>query len=326
MTKLHVAIIGAGATGCILADKLLHTGAQVTLVARGETYRVIHENGFTLTDAEGERQIHCPIVETSMTEQAGAQDIIIIATKAFAIESIAPHLPPMYHDETIVVPACNGLPWWFLQNHPCPVENVSIDCLDPQGVIARHIPFHRVVGGLFYMAGTNLGAGKVHNGGRPRFVVGEPNGTLTFRTERLHNLLQNAGFIDPIAENIRSQILLKLCWNVAFNPIATLTRKNSIEMAEDESIMQRARNIMEEMRKFAFALNVPLPLDIEHHLLLTRKAGAHKPSMLQDAERGKPIEIDAIIGSVCEVADALKLPMPETKKLYQELLLMPIPA
>lgn len=324
MSKLKIAIVGAGATGCILAEKLHNAGAVVTLVARGETYDALSTQGFSISDIEGVRQVKLPVVNTFNTQDAGVQDYIVIATKATALNDIAPHLPPMYHEETTVIPACNGIPWWFLLQHPCPLENQTIECLDTHGLLAEHIPISRVMGGLFYMAGTNLGAGRVHNGGRPRFVVGEPNGTLTFRSERFHNLLENAGFHDEIADNIRTQILLKLCWNIAFNPIAAITRKTSIEMAEDENIVVRARAIMEEMRKLAFALNVPLPLDIEHHMVLTRKAGAHKPSMLQDAEKGKPLEIEAIIGAACELAKKLKVEMPETQSLYKELLLVPV--
>lgn len=314
---MKICIYGAGAVGCTLAAQLAKTGADISLIARGEHLTALQRNGLQIITKKYEETLSFTC--TDDPSSLGQQDYVVIAAKAYSLSEIAPTLSPLLGKETAVVPGCNGVPWWFLQGLECPIKNRQITLLDPENIITKYVAPERIIGGLFYMAAEVVKPGVVTSFSYPRCVIGEPSGAATPRVKKLHNLLKEAGFKDPLSTNIRSQIWLKLCWNVVYNPLGVITGKTSIQMAHDAKIHSKAVKMMEEMKILASRLNIPLDLDIEAHIGLAEKAGDHKPSMLQDYERGKSIEIEAIIGAVVEIAAMLGEDVPEIISVFEQL-------
>jgi len=314
---MKICIYGAGGTGSVLGDKFNNIGEEITLIARGKHLSKLQSDGLHMITRDEDKIINLKTLESP--KEAGIQDYVIIASKAYSIPEIAENISPLLGENTAIIPSCNGIPWWFLYGLDCPLKNQRLDSLDPDGIIEKNIDFERVIGGLVYMAATLVKPGEVTSFAHPRFIIGEPNGEITDRVKKLDESRVKAGFRDSLAKNIRTEILQKLCWNVAFNPIAAITGKDSGEMAEDKEIRDLAVKIMHEMAQIANSLNIPLPLDTEFHIELARKAGKHKPSMLQDVENGKKLEIDAIIGSVSEISHKLGLKTPNIDKTYENL-------
>ncbi len=322
---MKITIYGAGAVGCTIGAQLYGCdNAEVTLVARGEHYRVMQENSLQFINRDGERNLR--LACTDDPSALPPQDCVIISVKAYSIAEIAPAINRLFHDDTVVIPICNGVPWWFLLGDDLLLKNRRLDSLDPDGIIERNIPLERVIGGLLYTTATLVKPGVVSNFEGPKFIIGEPSGGISDRLQEIGNVLESAGFIRPVTEDMRAAIWKKLCWNIAFNTLAVITGKTSGEMTADKEIRSLAVSIMQEMEGLAEILGINMQLDIEKHVQIAQVAGSFKPSMLQDYERGKPMEIDAIIGSVCEIAEKLRttsstdITTPHITEVYDNLL------
>jgi len=315
---MKICIYGAGATGCTIGAKFFKAGADITLIGRGEHLHKIKENGLQFISKDSEENIKIPC--TDFPSSLPKQDYIIIATKAYNIPEIAPNIPQLLHDRSTIIPACNGVPWWFLQGLEGPLKDHRIKALDPKGIIEKHVDYNRIIGGIFYMAASIVKAGVVSNFEGPRFIIGAPDRNITKMVSTLGSLMEKAGFKNPVTDNIRGAIWLKLCWNVAFNPLSVIYEKNCGEMTTNPEIKTLASNIMEEMRLIANKLNIKLNLDIEKHIGLTSDTSSFKPSMLQDYEKGRRMEVEAIIGSVYEIANMLNLETPAIKRIFNMLL------
>lgn len=313
---MKICIYGAGATGCTIAAELSgNADIDLSIIGRGKNLEALQQNGLKFITQDGEQNIKLNCFDEPA--KVGKVDYVIIATKSFHLPEIAPKLSVLLDKNTVVIPACNGIPWWFFFNHEGKLKDYRIVCLDPRGIIKKNIDFSQVIGGVFYMGATVEAPGVVSNYAGPRFLVGEPSGNKTDRLIKLVGILEKSGFKRPLAENIRTEIWRKLCWNTPFNPLAVITGKNSEEMGNNEEITEIARKVMKEMAKLAEAIGLPLNLDIEKHIDIAKTAGSHKPSMLQDYEQGKRIEIEAIIGSVCEIGQTLGVDMPFTESIHE---------
>lgn len=314
---MKICIYGAGAAGCVVGAKLKMSGANVTLIGRGKHLRKIQESGLHITTRDSNHIIEIAATDNPISLEP--QDYVIIATKAHSIPEIAEKIKPLLHEKTAIIPACNGIPWWFLYNLEGQLKNHRIECLDPMHSIERHIDTKRIIGGVFYMAATLTAPGEVSNFEGPRFIIGEPDGRTSSRVSDLGNILLNAGFKNPVTDNIRGAIWVKLCWNIAFNPLSVIHNMTSGEMAASPEVRKTAEEIMKEAEKIGKELGVKFKLDIEKHVKAAETAGSHKPSMLQDFEHKKPMEINAIIGSACEIAKNLAIKSPYITKAYNQL-------
>ena len=315
---MKICIYGAGGAGCVVAEKLRHVAPGLTLIARGKHYQAMHDLGLRFITPNGEETLKLNVTDdpTSLPEQ----DVVILTTKAYHLADIAPQLPKLMHDKTAIIPACNGIPWWFFQGLEGPLENFTPKSTDPEGILSRHIPHENIIGGVLYMCATLLEPGVVSSTEPPRFTIGEPSSEATERYQSLKQLFNKAGFMQPENVNIRSTILMKLCWNIAFNVLSVIYQKTTGPLASEKETRTLAHKLMEELKEFGKAINVPMPLDIEKTINDATKMGDFKPSMFQDFEQNKKMEIDAIIGVVVEIADKLSLEIPTIREMHGKIL------
>jgi 2-dehydropantoate 2-reductase len=216
----------------------------------------------------------------------------------------------------MVVSTQNGIPWWYFQNHPGDLNGLHLERVDPGGVIAKSIEPERVVGSLAYFATDIAEPGVIHHTEGNRLTLGEPNGARTERVRALADALTASGLRVPVTTRFRQEVWVKLLGNVAFNPISALTGSTLEELARHPEVSRVVREIMSEAGAVAAKLNIEIPISIDQRIAGAEKVGAHKTSMLQDYEAGRPMELDAIVGAVVELGDRLGVPTPATRVVY----------
>ena len=311
---MKIAIVGAGAIGAFLGAKLSLSGEDVYLIARGAHLEAMRANGVRVKSPDGDFEAH-PIA-TDDYESVGQVDFVFLTVKAHSMTDIAPKLAPLMGPETAVVSAQNGIPWWYFQGHGGPLDGTAIESVDPGGVIANAIDPSRVIGCIIYPSTVIVQPGVIEHMEGNRFSIGELDGTSSYRCKSLAAALINAGFKTPIRSRIRHDLWVKLLGNVVFNPMSALTGATLEEMANHPESSAIARAVMAEADELAEALGMSLPLTIDQRMDGARKVGAHKTSMLQDLESGRPMELESVVGVVIEMGEKLGLPMPYTRTLY----------
>ena len=311
---MRFAIYGAGAIGAYLGAKLSVAGEDVTLIARGPHLHAMQENGVRVRSPEGDFEAR-PLA-TDDPAEVGEVDVIVLAVKAHGLAAIAPLLSPMLGPDTAVVPAQNGIPWWYFQRHGGPWEGTCLESVDPGGVITVHISAERIIGCVVYPAATIVEPGVIQHEEGNRFSIGELDGSSSERCKNLSAAIGNAGLRAPVRSNIRQEIWVKLLGNLAFNPVSALTKASMVEIATDPDASAVARAMMEEAYAVAEALGVEIPISIDQRMAGAAQVGDHKTSMLQDVEAAKPMEIGGLVGSVLELGVLLDIPMPYTSTVY----------
>ena len=322
---MRIVIAGAGAIGGYIGARLARAGADVVLFARGPHLKAMQERGLRVLSAEdGDFEVKLAAPErggggaqvTGDLATIGKADVVFLGVKAHALTALAPSLPPLFGPETFVVSTQNGIPWWYFQNFPGDLNNLRLERVDPGGVIADTIEPRRVVGSLAYFATDIVEPGVIRHIEGNRLSFGEPDGTKSERTKKLAEVLIGAGFRCPVTTRFRHEIWVKLLGNVAFNPISALTFGTLEELVRHPDTNQVVREIMKETEAVAGKLGIELPISIDQRMAGAEKVGAHKTSMLQDLEAGRPMEIEAVVGAVVELGDRLGVPMPSTRAVY----------
>ena len=311
---MRIAIAGAGAIGGYIGARLAKAGADVVLFARGPHLRAMQETGLRVVSPDGDFDVKPEAV--GELSAIGHADVVILGVKAHGIASLAPQLRPLFGPTTMVVSTQNGIPWWYFQNHPGDLDGLHLESVDPGGAIAKSIEPERVVGSLAYFATDIAEPGVIHHTEGSRLTVGEPSGARTERVKALADVLIASGFRVPVTTRLRQEIWVKLLGNVAFNPISALTAGTLEELALHPEVSRAVREIMTEATAVAAKVNVEIPISIEQRMAGAAKVGAHKTSMLQDYEAGRPLELDAIVGAVVELGDRLGVPVPATRTVY----------
>ena len=311
---MRLVIAGAGAVGGYLGARLARAGADVVLFARGPHLRAMQERGLRVLSAEGDFEVRPKV--TGDLSTIGPVDVVFLAVKAHALTGLAPHLRPLLGPDTIVVSTQNGVPWWYFKDHGGDLEGLELDRVDPGGVIASAIEPRRVVGSLVYFATDVIEPGVIRHTEGQRITLGEPNGTKTERLRAIAAALMAAGFRCPITARFRHEIWVKLLGNIAFNPISALTGGTLEELVRHADTSRLVRDIMAETERVAAKLGIELPISIEQRMAGAEKVGAHKTSMLQDYEAGRPMEIEAVVGAVLELGDRLGVDMTATRAMY----------
>jgi len=305
---VRFAIVGAGATGGFLGAHLARAGEEVTLVARGAHLEAMRSRGVRVRSAEGEftAQPRC----TDDLGAVAAAEVVVITLKAHQVPAVAERLGASLAEGATVVSAQNGLPWWYFPDR-------TLESVDPGGVVSRAIPAARVVACVVYPA-TQLEAPCVvrHVEGN-RFSLGEPHGYRSERAQAISAALVRAGLKAPVTPRIRQELWLKLLGNATFNPVSALTGASLARLATDEGGKALIGSLMAEVAAVAAAVGVELPLSIEKRIAGAAEVGEHRTSMLQDVEAGKPTEIDALVGSVVEVASWKGVPVPGLEAVYR---------
>ena len=311
---MRIAIAGAGAIGGYIGARLAKAGADVVLFARGPHLRAMQETGLRVVSPDGDFDVKPEAV--GELSAIGHADVVILGVKAHGIASLAPQLRPLFGPDTMVVSTQNGIPWWYFQNHPGDLDGLHLESVDPGGAIAKSIEPERVVGSLAYFATDIAEPGVIHHTEGNRLTLGEPSGARTERLKALADALIVSGFRVPVTTKLRQEIWVKLLGNVAFNPISALTAGTLEELALHPEVSRAVREIMTEATAVAAKINVEIPISIEQRMAGAAKVGAHKTSMLQDYEAGRPMELDAIVGAVVELGDRLGVPVPATRTVY----------
>jgi 2-dehydropantoate 2-reductase len=307
-------IVGAGATGGFLGARLARAAEDVTLVARGQHLAAMQANGVRVI-GDGEEFIAHPACTDDLSVVGGA-DVVFLTVKAHALTELAPRLGPLLGPETAVVTAQNGIPWWYFDFADGPLAGTRLHSADPGSAIAESIETRRVIGCVVYPATQLVSPGVIEHLEGTRFSIGEPDGSKTPRCQAIAAALIRAGLKCPIRTRIRHDLWLKLLGNVAFNPISALTRGTLVDIATHPETRALARSVMEEADSVARALGVSLEIGVDQRLAGAEKVGAHKTSMLQDVETHRPLEVDAVLGTVVEIGTLLGLDLPHLRTIY----------
>ena len=282
--------------------------AEVTIIARGPHLAAMQERGLKLVSQGEEMVVHPRCVVTAA--EAGPQDAVIVTLKAHSLPSAAVQMQPLLGPETAIVSAVNGIPWWYFHGIGGAHEGRRVDSVDPGGEVSRLLPPERAIGCIVYPAAEVVEPGVIEHGYGDRFTLGEPTGQRTPRVEAVAAALIGAGFKVPIRPRIRDEIWVKLWGNLAFNPISALTGSTLDLLTGDPGQREVARNMMLEAQAIGEALGVRFAIDVDKRIAGAAEVGAHRTSMLQDLERGRPMEIEALLGVVVELAELTGRPAP----------------
>ena len=313
---MKIAVIGAGAIGGLVGAKLALAGEDVTFVVRGKNLDAIATNGFKLIGADGEEQVARNVKATDRYDQAGPQDIVILAMKAHQVEAVATDVPKLFGPETVVVTMQNGIPFWYFHNHGGALAGTPVRSVDPTGLVAAKIPAERVIGCVVYPASELIAPGVVKHIEGDRFPVGELDGSSSERVNRVSACFSAAGFKAPVLDNIRAEIWLKLWGNLTFNPISSLSHSTLVDICQYPPSRELAAAMMREAQAVAHKLGIEFRVTLDKRIAGAEKVGKHKTSMLQDVEAGRAPEIDALVGAVVELARLTETPTPHIDTVY----------
>lgn len=306
---MKLCVFGAGAIGGLMAAKLAAKGdAEVTVIARGPHLEAMQARGLTLRSEGMETTI--PIRAVASAEQAGPQDYVVVTLKAHSLPGAARQMQPLLGPDTAVVSAVNGIPWWYFHRLPGPYEDRRVESVDPGGGVTDLLAPSRAIGCIVYPAAEVPEPGVIEHTYGDRFTLGEPSGERTPRVAALSEALIAAGFKAPVRPKIRDEIWVKLWGNLAFNPISSLTTQTLDVLTGDPGTRGVARAMMLEAQSVGEKLGVRFGIDVDKRIAGAAEVGAHKTSMLQDLERGRPMEIDALLGVVVELAELVGVEVP----------------
>lgn len=297
---MKICIFGAGAIGGLLGVKLAEAGADVSLVARGPHLKAMQENGLSLISEEGTRST----VKVRASENAadlGVQDYVIVTLKAHSVPPLVSKIQPLLGEETTLVSGVNGVPWWYFHKHGGPLEGTRLASVDPGDAQWNGFGPDRVLGCVVYPAAEVVEPGVVKQIEGNRFSLGEPDGSKSDRAVALSQALMAAGLKAPVRPRIRDEIWVKLWGNLSFNPISALTHATLDVLCTDPGTRGVARGMMLEAQVIAETLGSKFPIDVERRIDGGAAVGAHRTSMWQDLDLGRPMEIDALVTSVQEL-------------------------
>ena len=310
---MKVCIVGAGAIGGLIGARLAaEAGADVSALARGETLEALNANGWRLR--QGDRLVTARAHASSDAAELGPQDLVVIAVKAPAMATIAGRIGPLLKPDTIVLPAMNGVPWWFSQGLGS-LGDRPLESVDPGGAISGAIALGHVIGCVVHLSAATTEPGLVQHRSGMGLIVGEPDGSSSERLGRLHALLANAGFDVTSSPRIRHDIWYKLWGNMTMNPVSAITGATGDKVLDDPLVRGFCSAAMLEASAIGARIGCAIDQDPETRHAVTRELGAFKTSMLVDVERSRPIELDAIVTVVHELGRRTGVPTPNIDAL-----------
>jgi 2-dehydropantoate 2-reductase len=306
---MKICIYGAGAIGGYMAAQLaLAEAAEITCIARGPHLAAMRAKGLKLCIGGEEKtvQINC----TDDPHEAGPQDYVVVTLKAHSAAAVADQMTPLLGPDTAVVTAQNGVPWWYFYQHGGPYDGARLATVDPGDRQWQFIGPERVIGCVVYPAANIVEPGVIEHEYGNRFTLGEPSGEKTERVQALSSAFAQADLRAPVRPKIRDEIWVKLWGNVSLNPVSALTGGTLAQMIDDPGVCGVIRALMVEAQGVGEALGVRFAVDVEKRIAGAREVGEHKTSMLQDLELGRPMEIDALVSSVQELAKLTGIATP----------------
>jgi 2-dehydropantoate 2-reductase len=311
----RICVFGAGAIGGYVGARLALKGeADVSLIARGAHLAAMKTNGLTLRQG-GETHVVHPQV-TDQPSELGPQDFIILTLKAHGLAGVIDQLTPLMGPDTAILFAQNGIPWWYFHGVEGPLAGTRLESVDPGGEIWNRIGPDRALGCVVWQAAEIEVPGVIAHHYGDRMPIGEPTGEKTERAMRLSRLLTSAGIKSPVRPELRNEIWLKLWGNLSFNPVSVLTGGTLQDLATDPGTRRVIATMMEEARAVGEALGVTFAVGAQERMDMAAKVGAHRTSMLQDVEAGRPTELESLLGVVIELACLVKIDTPSLQLIY----------
>jgi 2-dehydropantoate 2-reductase len=311
---MKIAIVGPGAIGGWIGVLLAQAGEDVCAFAHGETLAAIKRDGLKLT-IDG-NTVAVPMRASDKASDLGKQDLVIVAVKGPAMTAVAPAIGAMLGLDTIVLPAMNGVPWWFTHGLQGDAANMPLRSVDPGGTIAEAIPMRHVIGCVVHASASSAGPGHSVHTARKRLIIGEPSGAMSERLARVAAVLAHASFDAEQSPTIRQDIWYKLWGNMTMNPISALTRATMDKITSDPLVAGFAIAVMNEAKEVGRQIGCPIPENAEDRMNVSRKLGAIKTSMLQDVEAGRALEIDALLAAPREIAGKIGVATPNMNALH----------
>ena len=306
---MKICVFGAGAIGGYMGVKLAQAGADVSLVARGSHLAAMKSNGLKLIEEGGEETV-VSVTASDNPADLGVQDYIIVTLKAHSVPPIVDKMKPLIGPNTTIVSGVNGVPWWYFHKIGGEHEGTRLESVDPGNAQWDGFGPDRVLGCVVYPAAEVIEPGVVKHIEGNRFSLGEPDGSKSERAVALSQALSSAGLKAPVRPRLRDEIWVKLWGNLSFNPISALTHATLDVLCTDPGTRAVAKGMMLEAQEIAEALGVKFPIDVERRIDGGAAVGAHRTSMLQDLDQGRPMEIDALVGSVQELGRVVGVPTP----------------
>jgi 2-dehydropantoate 2-reductase len=306
---MKICIFGAGAIGGYMGVKLAQAGADVSLVARGPHLAAMQSNGLTLLE-EGQEPVTAPVTASDDPAALGVQDYVIVTLKAHSVPGVVGAMQPLIGPNTTIVSGVNGVPWWYFHKLGGAYDGTRLESVDPGGAQWDGFGPDRVLGCVVYPAAEVSTPGTIRHIEGNRFSLGEPDGTKSERALALSKALGAAGLKAPVRPRIRDEIWVKLWGNLSFNPISALTHATLDVLCTDPGTRAVARAMMVEAQEVAETLGVKFPIDVDRRIDGGAAVGAHRTSMWQDLDAGRPMEIDALVSSVQELGLLTGTPTP----------------
>ncbi|MEP6619284.1 MAG: 2-dehydropantoate 2-reductase [bacterium] len=313
---MRIAIVGAGAIGGYLGGWLAAAGDEVTFIARGANLEAIRARGMRVIGEDGKEVLAAGAMACERMSEAGPHDLVLLTVKAHQVAAVAGELHHLCNAETPIVTMQNGIPWWYFHKHGGLHDGSPVRSADPDGTIGRLIDPSRIVGSVVYPAATLVAPGVVHVVEGRRFALGELDGSSSERVRAVSERFVHAGFKAPILDDIRSEIWLKLWGNLSFNPISALTHATLVDLLQFPETRELSVQMMREAEVVAGKLGITFRVGIDKRIAGAEKVGAHKTSMLQDVEAGRPMEIEALVGAVVELGRLTGTPTPHIDAVY----------
>jgi len=313
---MKVCIVGAGSIGAVLGARLAAVGHDVCLVARGAHLEAIRRDGLKLVDHVDQRSGTFPLAASSEPADFDVQDLVVIGLKAHAIAAMLPRMHSLIGPRTTVVPAINGLPWWYFYREGRRHDGMRVHALDPEGTMFAALDCAHILGCVVHIAAEVRAPGEVHHTGGRRLILGEPDHTLSVRLDAMCSALNVAGLEAQPSGNIRLDVWTKLLGNLSFNPVAALTGYLMNQICGDEDVLDVIRAVMQEGMAVSEHYGYRMPMTIEQRIDIARQLGAAKISMLQDLEQRRRLELAAVVGAVIELAELAGIAVPVTRIVH----------
>jgi 2-dehydropantoate 2-reductase len=310
---MKIAIVGAGAIGGWLGANLSRQGHALSVLARGATLLALQSQGLSVT--QNGQQIHTEVKASASAADLGVQDLVIVAVKGPSMVDVAASIGPLIGQETVVLSAMNGVPWWFLDGFGGTYQGARLPSVDGGGAIARAIPSAQIIGCVVHASSALRAPGQVQHHFGNKLIIGEPTGAPTPRVLALQAALAQAGFEAVVSEQIQRDIWFKLWGNMTMNPISAITGATTDKIIGDPLVKNFVSRVMLEAKEIGARIGIPIAQEPEDRHATTLKLGSFKTSMLQDVEAGKAVELDALVAAVRELGALTGVATPFTDAL-----------
>lgn len=312
VAPLRICIAGAGAIGGTLAVRLSAAGHQVSVLARGQTLQAIRERGLTLHDLHGTTHAR---PQASQRAEFGVQDVIFVCAKSQDMGALLPQIAPMVGEQTVVIPTNNGVPWWYFHREGGRFDGQTVRAVDPDGALCRAVPLESLIGSVLFITAEVSAPGEIRSVNPHLMVLGEPSGAMSERLLRVRAAVEAAGIEARATDRIRDKLWTKIIANISTNPLSVITQGTLEQLYGLPELREVVSQIMRETLLVAASHGARVDIDPLTFVQLGEAMGAFRTSMLQDWERGRPLELAAIGDAVLEMAERYQLPMPVTRAM-----------